>query len=385
MSLKSFKISMGLLLSLLLSSSLVNAKTAYGPGVTSGGDGCKQQVFRSFDILQNLFKTGKIDLASLDVPREEALAILSKVTFQFDKNLQKDGLPVEMLNVFGDNIIIVDEKVCASPQEPLSHFTPLLLHEVVRLMGLDDGPNYHISNRFQSIIFIAIHKELGTAKSFQIDPDTIVDGLAIAWGLDNAEVDFEALFQLSEEEQYQFFQDNNEHLVNYLVSIPLMRPLAEIRSSKTILKPFIFESGGVPHYTGDKMTLIYDYRNNTAIIEGASRNREHLVIEKIFVFGDYRNLTVTSLCDTDCSGVLIKSLFETLDKETQNYISQFPQRMIRVSRGPENSVFAYTANIYLAQKIDRYGDFELLRVDFNIRYNPAKRSFGLDLSKPRRQ
>jgi hypothetical protein len=188
----------------------------FGPGVTSGGDSCKQQVAHSFELLTQLFQSSKIDLSSFGVSREEAMSILEQVKFKYSKNLEKDGIPVEMLNVYGDNIIIVDEKVCASTQEPLSRFTPLLLHEVVRLVGLDDGPNYRISNQFQSIIFIAIHKELGTAKSYQIDPDRIVDGLAIAWGLDNADLDFEALFQLSDEEQYQFFQDNSEHLVNYL-------------------------------------------------------------------------------------------------------------------------------------------------------------------------
>jgi hypothetical protein len=146
-----------------------------------------------------------------------------------------------------------------------------------------------------------------------------------------------------------------------------------------LLEPLIFNPGTSVPYAGDKMTLVYNYRSNTGFIEGASLDRKHIVIEKIFVFGDDSNSrTFTSFCDGDCSDILFKLVFEALDKKTQNYISKFPHHSIRVERGPDSSMMAYTANIYLAQKDERYADFELLEVDFNINYNPTHGSIDIE-------
>jgi hypothetical protein len=324
---KSFTASTLMLMSLILSPTLAHARTAFGPGVTSGGDSCKQQVFRSFDLLKSLFENGKIDLSNLQVPQEEALSILSKVTFQFDQNLQKDGRPVEMLNVFGDNIIIVDRKICNIPQEPLSIYTPLLLHEVIRLMGLDDGPDYRISNRFQNVIgeAVAVATAAFVPRKFQILPWSMHGNYAIAWGLDNEDLNFDALLDLTPQEEQQFLNDHWEHMINYLVYVPTMTVLDVMRNGKSEPEPIYWMNSSVSNH--NSVWLIG--ANSIFMVYGAGKWTGSMETLYAIEVGQNNRPNVLAICREECLKKTGEAAYNAMTPQQRAEVAKWPMQSFK--------------------------------------------------------
>ncbi|WP_413290922.1 hypothetical protein [Bdellovibrio sp. HCB337] len=362
----------------------VAATESLGPGVTGGGDSCKQQMSRSFSLLTKLFQNGKIDLSNMGVGRSHALSILSKVKFKYSKNLTKGGVPVEMLNVFGDNIIIVDRKICHSYREPLGTFTPLLLHEVIRLMGLDDGSDYKISNQFQKTIRLAVTKELGATPGFLLIDGSATAGegvFALGWGFDSLEFNLDELLDLPIDAQYVFVDKNKKHLVNYLVYLPTMRTLAVLREKE---KPYpaIYSLYNITPW-GPHLELKYAW--DTVITVGTSEDPQKSplrYVEGIFALHQREEepVELIAACQVDCDKLVREAVFKVLNSEQKKIVSSYPKHFVNIET---NSASDAAAPFWVfLEAYDPQGTFaqrKVFKADLNVIYDKKADKFTFEV------
>ncbi|KYG67183.1 hypothetical protein AZI86_09240 [Bdellovibrio bacteriovorus] len=279
---------------------------ALGPGVTGGGDSCEQKIAYSFSFLARLVANGRIDLANYGVQNHNLMRKIESVQLRFGSGLNV-GRPVEMINVPPNNLIILDRKICQNSFEPLYYYTPLLLHEVLRLVGVEEGRDYAISASFIPLIQKEIRKSLNQGRRFRILSDSGTDRLALAWGVKGQIVDFEAMDEKSHDEQWDFFFQNEANVENYLVDLKTMQILAVVRGGgEDPLQGAIAEFSNLINTNHNRIDLKYEENTGIGITSGYAKwwgGMETIFALKENAIGQKE---VIGFCNENCENDIIK-------------------------------------------------------------------------------
>ncbi|MGZ3768694.1 MAG: hypothetical protein ACXVCP_04615 [Bdellovibrio sp.] len=293
-----------------------------GPGVTGGGDSCEQKIAYSFFYLASLISRNKIDLLPYGVSTEQLMIKITDTKLRFGQDLEVNR-PVEAINIPSANMIILDRKICLNSFEPLYYYTPLLLHEVLRLVKIEDGADYHISSRFISTIQNDIGKATNTGRKYRI-LDKISDDIALAWGLADSDIDFEELD--TAQKGWDFYSKNRSKLENYLVDLKTQKIIGIVRSAGSE-RPAIIEISGEPINSSTHDVLRFDYGLGSTRIGIVSFNdRKSSGIEMIFATqtNDFGQKQIIGICQKTCEQkIILPALLAQMTEEQRKKLSKF--------------------------------------------------------------
>ena len=329
----------------------------FGPGVTGGGDRCEQRVAYSFAFLTKLFAEGKIDLRQYGVDQKRALKVLDKMSFAFGQDLKK-GRPVEMINLPPKYLVVLDHKICDDSAEALDAYSDILLHEAMRLMGINDA-GYKVSIDYHYILDLATPSATAASfngSSFQVLDSLEYGNLALAWGIENATIDFNALSEKTPDEQWKFYEMNKEHLVNYLVELRNMKILTVIREYREgDPHPPIngFERSASQPVT-NQLDLLFD--GNVGVVVAAD---DHAWISHSEAFFEikldkHHRITLADVCKKNCDAIIqeavdpflsAKQKAQLASKSLHNYSYQ------RVRTGEDNE-YGWEVKLWAVDKGD---------------------------------
>jgi hypothetical protein len=284
-----------------------------GPGVTGGGDSCAQKIAASFDFLEKLVKGKKLNLP---VPNQKMLDSLHATKISFGKKLQQDQEDVEALNIPKDKKIIIDRKICENSFEPLLYYTPILLHEMFRIVGVNDV-GYKVSSPFLPVITEEISKKINLGRRFRVltNPEGRYGRIALAWGVKGQNIDFEKLDRMTREQSYKFC-DKHE-IQNFLVDTVRMKIITEIKDTS-------YANFGDGQYTSVCQTNeLDDYKHYEIWMYDGGRiqmvydqNDDGIAQRQVVALNE--NHDVVGLCD-QCEKDIFRVLEKYLPPSMKNY------------------------------------------------------------------
>jgi hypothetical protein len=338
-----------------------------GPGVTGGGDSCEQKIAYSYSFLLEMIEKDKIPATVFQKDKDLLLSHLKETKFSFDRGLEK-GRPVEMLNAPIINAILLDRSICDNNFEPLSYYSPLLMHEALRLMGSAEADtDYAISKSYVGVIRKEADAELNSKRKFRILSGTAIENVAMAWGFKDEELDFEKLDSLNETEQREYIDKNYPRIENYLIDLKRMRIITVLRSGDKKSIP-VTELNGVRQGNNHHFEMFYDSKKN--IVFTHAEWKWDSKIEMLIALDE--KLNVIGQCDEDCANnnptepMIEQATAKALTTEQRKVWSKFSAHTYSFEMEKTTEGTAWKSNI-LAQLIKQDGSAEFdgaMKLDF---------------------
>lgn len=299
-----------------------------GPGVTGGGDSCEQKIAYSYAFLISLIENNKIGANVYNQPKDELLPLLKQTTFAFDRGLTK-GRPVEALNVPPMNAILLDRALCDNNYEPLSFYTPLLMHETLRLAGRQDDENYAISKKYVGLIRQESELMLNNTRSFRVMSETASGTVALAWGLRGQPLDFESFDKIPYEEQTNFFLNNFDDIENYLVDLKRMKIISIVGVNEDCSKSKnpdceIYEGAYAEFSSGlalNRRNFTWHFDNESRIGLRVLYNRWSVTLDKIYALSS--NQEVVGVCTENCQSLIEDAAAKSLTPDQKARIAKY--------------------------------------------------------------